>query len=490
MFVVKPTPKQVEKLSLSSVSNFPVPDRWEEFAATLTIRSGKGYQKFTPFPMQVQLSDLVDAHPFAMVPKTRQLGISQWALSKVLHEMLKTAGINCVVVSRRNLDAFKLGRRMIQMLDSVEIPCIRKSAAEVVLANGSRCIFSEPGENSARGEDSVSIVLLDEFGHYTDPELTMASVLPATGMVEDFKCWLVFTPNGKTHYSFQLLNSSNPYGIDALDTVNRVRSGELPPVYHWIDEDDWLKILVHWRSHPIYGKNPNYLQDTAKRQKLSWKRCLREYDLSFDESELQYIPDEVIDACAIGAYEEPEEGSRYFAGLDSSSVGKDWFCFSVLKDCAGHLSLVHLYRARRKAMKQHLARIGEVCNRYSIECAVVETNSFGQLYFEELSEARPSVTWQRFTAAQKSNLSAFERMLMRMENRTLAYPKDSTILREFRVLEQDPTTLKIEAAASGFEGDEDELHDDVPRSIALAIQAYEDRPLRRIDASKITVKKY
>lgn len=490
LFQVKTSPKQLERLNKPNITEVSaVPKRWEDFAETLTIRSGKGYQRFTPFPMQIQLSDLVDAHPFAMVPKTRQLGISQWALSKILHEMLKTPGINCVVVSRRNLDAYKLGRRMIQMIDSASIPTIRKSAAEVVTANGSRCIFAEPGENSARGEDSVSIILLDEFGHYSEPELTMASVLPATGMVEDLRCWLVFTPNGKSHYSFQLLNSSNPDGIDTIDVINKVRAGSLPPVHHWVDKDEWLKILIHWRSHPIYGKNPNYLQDTAKRQKLSWKKCLREYDLSFDESELQYIPDEDIDACAIGEYEKPEEGIRYYAGLDSSSVGSDYFCFAVLKEEGVSLSLVHLYRARRRSMKRHLVRIGSICEDYQIEAATVETNSFGQLYYEDLNQAHPKVKWSRFTASQRTNTEIMERMLMQMEERTLIYPDDEVVLREFRGLEQDPMTGKIEAAITSKEdGTDNALHDDIPRAIALAIHCFEHSPRKpRIDISKIQV---
>lgn len=486
LFQVKPTPKQLEKLDRQSITEVSVPGRWEDFAETLTIRSGKGYQRFTPFPMQVQLSDLVDAHPFAMVPKTRQLGISQWALSKILHEMLKTAGINCVVVSRRNLDAYKLGRRMIQMIDSASIPTIRKSAAEVVTANGSRVIFAEPGENSARSEDSISIVLLDEFAHYAEPELTMASVLPATSMVPDFRCWLIFTPNGKSHYSFQLLNSSNPDGIDALDTINKVRSGDLPPVYHWTDLDGWLKILLHWKGHPVYGRNPNYLQDTAKRQKLSWKRCLREYDLSFDESELQYIPDEDIDACAIGEYQEPEEDGQYYAGLDSSSVGSDYFCFAVLKEDGDRLSLVHLYRARRRSMKRHLTRIGSICTDYQIEAAMVETNSFGQLYYEQLSDEHPKVKWERFTASQRSNTEIMERMLMRIEERTLTYPDDSDVIRELRGLEEDPLSGKIEAGSGSGDSEDSELHDDIPRAIALAIASYEQRPKqRRVDLSKI-----
>lgn len=490
MFFLKPTPKQVQQLIPSAqAASIAIPDRWEDFAQTLTIRSGKGFKKFEPFPMQIQLSDLVDVHPFTMIPKTRQLGVSQWALSKILHEMLKTPGINCVCISKRNLDAYKLGRRMIQMIDSASIPTIRKSAAEIVLYNESRCVFAEPGDNAARSEDSVSIVLLDEFSAMAEPELTMAAALPTTSMVEDFKCWIVFTPNGKSNYSYKLLSENNPAGMDLISTIKAVREGYLPPLYHWIDTDGWLKVLLHWRAHPVFSQNPDYLEHVAKSQKLPWKRVLREHDLSFDEGEMQFIPDEDIDACAIlEEYQDSEEDCKYYAGLDSSSVGRDYFAFAILKDCGDRLALVHLYRARRRSMKRHLVRIGQLCQDYGIEAAMVESNSFGQLYYEELSQDYRDVAWMRFNASQRSNIEILERMLMRIETRTLLYPSDPIVLRELRGLEADPISGRIEAGNSGISGDseDDELHDDVPRAIALAIAAYEDRPKHQLfDVKKI-----
>lgn len=492
LFQVPPTPKQLEKLSPANASDFPVPENWADFARTLTIKSGKGFKKFDPFPMQLELSDLVNAHSFSMFAKSRQLGMSEFCLSKILHWALETPGYSAVVISRIHLDAYKLGYRMIQLIDSINLPTIRKSAAEIVLYNGSRIVFCQPGDSAARGEASVSCVMLDEFSYLREPELTLSAALPSGAMLgDDLKVIIIFTPNGKSNYAFKMLNERNPSGFELLERIELVRDGTLPGLHHWIDEDGWLKVLLHWKAHPIYSQKTDYLEHVAKTQKLPWKKVLREYDLSFEQGELQYIPDEDVIECAIGDFEEPEPNARYFGGLDTSSVGKDYFCFALLKDCESHLSLVHLYRRRRRSMKRHLTRIGAICMEYGVEAATVETNSFGQLYFEQLSQDCDWVAWQRFTASQRTNVEVMEQMLMKLEERTLIYPFDSDVIRELRGLEEDPLTGKIEAGKGLNDSEDDELHDDIPRSIALAVHCFEHAPHKsRIDISKIQVQKH
>jgi Terminase RNaseH-like domain len=224
---------------------------------------------------------------------------------------------------------------------------------------------------------------------------------------------------------------------------------------------------------------------------MSWRKVLREFDLSFDEGELQYIPDELIDVCAcLVDYQPPVENGRYYAGLDSSSVGADWFCFAVLQDQGDRLDLVKLYRAKRRSMKRHLERIGAICTEYKIEAALVETNSFGQLYYESLSQEHKSIRWERFSASAGSNIRLLERMLMKMEEGKLAFPPDVNVTKELRALVEDPLTGKIEAAQSGSESEDgdNQNHDDIPRSLALAIQCFEQRPRKMLlDLSNLKI---
>jgi hypothetical protein len=206
LFQVPPTPKQLKKLAGNTLQDFSVPQNWEDFAPLLTIRSGRGFQQFTPFPMQVELSEQIEIHSFTLIAKGRQLGISEFCLSKILHWALKQAGYSAVIVSRTLLDVYKLAARMIAMVESINVATVKKSSTEITFANGSRIVFCQPGDSSARGEASVNCIMLDEFSFLAEPELTLGSALPATSMVENPKVLLVFTPNGKSNYSYKLLN--------------------------------------------------------------------------------------------------------------------------------------------------------------------------------------------------------------------------------------------------------------------------------------------
>lgn len=480
MFQLSPTPKQQAKLSRSSGKlSISIPDRWEDFAPLLTIKSGKGYAKFDPYPFQVEINSLIDRYRLAMLAKGRQQGISEFCLSKILHLMLTNEGFNAVCISKTGLDSYKLGNRMITMLDSIELPTRRKSSAEIVLINGSRVVFTFPGATASVGEMSVGLILIDEASKIRELELTIGAAMPATSLVEDPIVLIVFTPNGKSHYSFELLNSGNPPDFDLITKILQIRQGIEKPLFSWVDLDGWCKILLHWRAHPIYSKSETYLLDTSRKLKMSWKKVLREYDLSFDEAENQWLDDVLIDSCATAAYEpEPRENVSYFAGLDSSSVGSDYFSFAVLMLEGDRLSLVHLYRNRRKTMKRHLRKILELLDLYDCENTAVETNSFGALYLQELSDERSLMNFTGFNAGTNSNIRLFDDMLAMMEEGKLSYTNEPIVLRELRGLEECPKTGKIEAAKQSLESDSEyeTLHDDIPRSIALAIYAYKNRP--------------
>jgi hypothetical protein len=265
MFKLRPTPRQTAKFKANQGKAFQVPDRWEDFAPMLTIKSGKGFQRFNPYPYQVEINRLIDQHRLAMIAKGRQQGLSEFCLSKILFEMLKVPGFNSVCISKTGQDSYKLGNRMIQMLDSIELPTIRKSAAEIVLKNKSRCVFTFPGATASVGEMSVGLVLIDEFSKIREAELTLAAALPSTSLVEDFICLIVFTPSGKAHHSFKLLNESNPEGFDLLSKIKEIREGTEKPLYSWLDKDGWIKILLHWKAQRHSTKAQDELAEGFER---------------------------------------------------------------------------------------------------------------------------------------------------------------------------------------------------------------------------------
>lgn len=479
MFIAKPTPKQLQKISPLVLVQQEIPEKWSDFAPMLEIQSAGRFVKFQPFECQVEMSNLIDLNPYTMILKSRQLGASETTISKFLHWALLRPGFTGVIISRTLTDSYKLSRRVQTMMKPLRLQLDNKSSSELRFANGSKLIFVTPGDSAAVGEPSVSAIMIDEFSLLKAAEQTLASAMPSTAMLgEALRLVIIFTPRSKNHYSYKILNGSNPKDLDLIKTIDLVRTGKLPPLYHWQDSDGWAKVLWHWRSHPVYCDRPDFLRWISKSQKLSWKKTLREFDLSFEAAELQFIDDAVIDACAIGQYELPEQGATYYCGLDTSSVGNDYFCFAVLKELADNeLSLVCLYRARRKSMKRHLSKIAAICDGYRPVAGMVECNSFGQNYYEALHDDCSFVDWQRFTASANSNLRILDGLALRMESAKLRYPNEDDILRELRGLEEDPLTGRIAAAESFNDGEEDsEIHDDIPRALALACYCYDQRP--------------
>jgi alpha-D-ribose 1-methylphosphonate 5-triphosphate synthase subunit PhnI len=42
---------------------------------------------------------------------------------------------------------------------------------------------------------------------------------------------------------------------------------------------------LHWRAHPIYGKQDDYLERVARNMRLPMSTVRREYDLDFGQSD-------------------------------------------------------------------------------------------------------------------------------------------------------------------------------------------------------------
>ncbi|MFM7371712.1 MAG: hypothetical protein ACKO2Z_28785, partial [Sphaerospermopsis kisseleviana] len=102
------------------------------------------------------------------------------------------------------------------------------------------------------------------------------------------RIFAVSTPNGKSGFYWDLLNSGNDNKDIELICKNVSDSVE-NPFQFWIDKGNWGKVILHWKIHPIYGNNPNFLQEIHDNQKLSWEIINQEYNLSFQESECNYF---------------------------------------------------------------------------------------------------------------------------------------------------------------------------------------------------------
>lgn len=480
MFVVKPTPKQLSKLGVSSNStSFQVPDQWKDFAPMLTIRSGKSYVPFDPFPYQVQISDLIDVNPYTLVVKGRQLGLSETIISKFLHWALQNPAFAGLVVSKTLQDAMALAKRLRAMVESLEgVKLATESLSEVAIAGGGKIFFRAPGDGSGRGIESVNAILLDEFA-WLPPEkqeLTFTAAMPSTELLDGAeRVIVVSTPRGRSNFYYELLSQCNG-NVDVMSLIQQVRNGTAPPFVHFKDESDWLKAIVHWRAHPVFSKYPDYLDRVRKRKKLSIRQVEQEYDLSFETADNAFFDFALILQCANGRFEPPREGVKYYCGLDSSSSGDDYLVFIVAGWINGVLSVVAMHRDRKRNMERHISRIGALIERYQPIVGCIETNGIGALYNERLQQDFPDVNWEAKHTSKDSKLRMLERLHTYMENGQISYPA-GIVAEELEALQIDGEKIQ---AAKGH-------HDDTVIALALAVEAYETRPKRRIDVSRIQI---
>ena len=464
MFALQPTPKQSNKLVVKNneTNQLNVSNNWLDFARKCKIRSGGNVVFFDPYQYQIDLVNLMINHSICCV-KSRQLGISETITNFMLWRACLNPGYLGLVFSKTQTDSSLIARRMKRMIESLGLKTATENLTDIEINGGGRILFRNSNPDSARGIESVVDVFLDELAFLETAKEVYDSLAPSQQMVGDkARVFAVSTPNGKSGFYWDLLNSGNgDRDIELLCKNASDGSGE--PYQHWIDNGNWAKVLIHWKTHPLYGGNPNFLNDIHEKQKLSWQTINQEYNLSFQESETNYFSIEYIRNCAIGNSENYQDNGFYFMGVDSATVGKDYAVCVVLKYENDMFSLVDLYRKREQSSEYHLYHIGELINKYNPVMVGVETNGGGQIWYEELSKNHYGVKFKRVVTTTDSKPAMLDRLKLMMESQRFIYPQNNPIVDELLNFKRNDKKLE---AASG-------KHDDVIMSVAFALTVAE-----------------
>ena len=254
-----------------------IPTNWYDFASLLTIRSGGKLVKFQPYDYQIELVKLLQQRS-VIIAKSRQLGISETIASYMLWRAASNPGYLGLVFSKGQADTALIARRIRRMLVSVGLETVTDNLADIELTTGGRLLFRNSKPDNARSLESVVDVFYDEAAFVDSFKDIRDAVSPTQQMVPDSREFIVSTPNQKSGLFWDILNSSNPNDLD-LELEN-ITTDE--PFKHWVDDGGWGKVLIHWRSHPVYSSQPNFLENIHTQQKLTWETIAREYNLSFD----------------------------------------------------------------------------------------------------------------------------------------------------------------------------------------------------------------
>jgi phage terminase large subunit-like protein len=440
--------------------NLIIPPTWLDFAKTVSVRSGGNIVKFNPYQCPIPLVNLM-LEKSVIVAKSRQLGISETITCFMLWRACLNPGYLGVVFSKTQVDTGLLARRMKRMINSLGLKTTTENLGDIEIEGRGRILFKNSNPDSARGIESVVDCFFDEFAFVEDAKFIYDAIAPAQQMLGDkARVFIVSTPNRKTNFYWDLLSSNNQ-NKDVELICKQISEGCEKPFQYWIDSSGWGKIIIHWKEHPIYGRNLNFLNDVHDKQKLDWETIKQEYDLNFEESAENVFTAELVRLNATGRYEtEYDESADYYCGLDCSTFGTDYTVFTILKLVNDKYSLVYLYRKRQETSDYHQYQISQLIDRYKpTKVGIETTGGTGQVYLEQLSRLHRNISFEAVKTTGDSKPAMISNLLLALERQTIEYPQNSPLIDE--LLSFKKNGKKLEAPSN--------KHDDIIMSTCFAL---------------------
>lgn len=444
----------------------PVPERWEDFVQLCTIRSGGKMMRFTPYPYQSLLSKLMDEYNNIVVVKSRQLGITQCVASKFLHRAALEAAYSGMCFLRSQEDASAIARRTRQMLDGFKDYLVADSdnVGYLKLQKLGEIYFKNSSREGSRSYDSVLDFLFDESAFSPNIEQIYAASSPSGALAGDaITKLIVSTPSAKSGWYWQKLSENNDDSIEFL--CEAVASGDLyrdiPGCYWFVDNVGTVKLIIHWKAHPIYSQKADYLQYRQQQDGTDWETILREYDLKFVDSAVSVFGADFVRASGRGEFEDyREKDANYYIGIDTSTLGNDYCVGIVLKVKEGQYSVVFIYRKRQQTSEYNLYNLGLLIDKYQPKIVGVETTGgVGVLYIEKLSKDFKRYKFEGIHTNGDSKPMMISALLLALEKGILSYPQNSPITEE--LLNFRRSGKKLEAANG--------KHDDCIMALCFAL---------------------
>lgn len=422
------------------------------------IRSGNSVIPFEAYSFQIELINTIADHYGTAIAKGRQLGCTETVASYMLWRACREPGFLGVVLSKGQSDTMNVSRRIRMMADSCPelIELATKNLTDMRIAGGGRLLFRPATPNGVRGLESVSVLFFDEAGFIPQIDLLYTAAVPSTELCgRDARIILMSTPYGQSGFFYERLISGNG-SRDLLEEAELCRAGNSSGFRKWVDENGWAKCLIHWRAHPIYSADPNYIETTMARKQLTETTARQEYDLHFTVDDFSVFPAEAVKACARGSWEGPDPEGAYFMGVDTSTVGGDFTVAMVGKYERGEVRVVQMYRQRKRTVDYNLDAIGKLISEYSPLAVAVERNGCGQVFVEQLSKVWPKVRVDSIATTKESKAEIITRLLWALEEGLVSYPL-SPIVDELLVYARDGQKY---GAPSGY-------HDDTVMALAF-----------------------
>lgn len=457
---------------------------FEHFAPMVKIQTSGTVLPFNPYDYQTSLIGSIEANIQTVVVKSRQMGISETICCYLLMRAVTEPGFAAIVFSKTQDDSAKLGKRIRDMAVSLGVLCpdlATESAKKLAFKKLGSIDFLPVTARSARGIPSVSALFFDEAAFIDGIDGVYQAAIPTLSMLGD-KAKIIFnsTPNGRSGLFYRLMISGKEdkkLSIQACKEIG-VATNNIQPFERlakhtrsWVT-DGWCKVFLHWRVHPVYGKNPDWAENTRIDRQLTKAQWDQEYELAFSEGSTAVFPQDMVDLATIGNWSGPIDSRKYIMGIDPSFGGSDNFVAQVWEVYQSQYSLVAEYAQSRTSKTINIQRVVELIDKYRPINANIETNSGGGIILEDLIKKRPGTRWGEVVTTNRSKIENTDRIVLMLERCLMEFPADSGLAVEMpHFVEQ--LGAKI-SSVSRTRGAESGFHDDSVMATAIAFAGMDE----------------
>lgn len=400
---------------------------WYDFCCQLKVRSGGKITSFVPYDYQTDIVEKIKSGN-TIIAKSRQLGVSETVCSYLLWRAYTEPGYLAVIFSRTQTDSSLLARRVNRMITSIGLSTKTDNLRDIELENGGRLLFKNSSPDCGRGLESVCDIFFDEYAFLDNDRHVYAAVIPSQQMVVDSRLILVSTPNGTNNHFYELLKD------DLLDI--QISKLDNQPYIHWMDNGNWNKLLIHWKVHPIYGNDIDFLDNIKKKRKLTSDKIKQEYCLNFNTVTESYFNSEIIQKNIEDIETDYIKGITY-CGIDPSGQGKDYTVavIGVVKDDIVYID--QIYRKQKTSFQVSCFEIGNILNARDCFNVGIEKNGIGVVWLEELSKKFDLVSFHGINTTGNSKPVMLARLKFLLENERLKIPNYKPLIEEFLAFSVD-----------------------------------------------------
>lgn len=460
---------------------YGISEDFKMFARSCQVRSGTEFVPFELFDWQEEVDRLFDKHRGLAIWKTRQTGASELLAAKMLHRSLLNPAYLGVAFSLGQQESSKLSDRVGMMPSQIsDFRWATDSKTARKSERGGELLFRPSTPNAARSLASVTDLFFDECGFPPDIGEMYGNATPAQSMVGDRAKRILATtipPEGLACWFGQTFWNESDLDFDLEEEIARVQEGKGRHdrgFSYWIDDADWVRILLHWHSHPIYSAIPNYLEKIKASEKLTDDQLQREHNLGLPKDGASLFSAQSIAQCSKGTWSDRIPGHFYLMGIDPNfgAVAGDYFVAQVWDLHSHPIALVAEYRSNTASVTQSKAECLKLIDHYRSVIVSIETNAGGMAIAEDLILKRSWVRVEQVRTTTVSKRMNTDRIAVMVQDGDVSFPADWHGIREMKHF-----SAIHRAATNG--------NDDCVMAMAIAMAWLDEALTLRVDGKAI-----